>query len=192
MSFSLRSTFFSNARGVTFTDANGISWSINPNTNAITASYSGAGSSGANPTAKVGLITVNGSAVTFMRSDAAPPLDQSISPTWTGTHTFNLAVLLKAAPYTYSGITASVASGTPITLVTLPNTGLSAFLVSAGISGSGGDWAVAVVTQSAGATAIAVLLTNSLFALTVSGLAIQAKQTTGVNQVITYSILQIL
>jgi len=42
----------------------------------------------ANPTASVGLTVVNGSASTAMRSDAAPALDQSIVPTWTGLHTF--------------------------------------------------------------------------------------------------------
>ena len=44
---------------------------------------------GANPTASVGLTAVNGSATTFMRSDAAPALGVGISPTWSGTHTFN-------------------------------------------------------------------------------------------------------
>lgn len=48
---------------------------------------------GANPTGTVGLTAVNGSATTFMRSDAAPPLSQAISPTWTGTHVFNGAPL---------------------------------------------------------------------------------------------------
>lgn len=43
----------------------------------------------ANPTASVGLSTVNGSAATAMRSDGAPALDQSISPTWSGNHTFS-------------------------------------------------------------------------------------------------------
>src|SRR3990167_2868958 len=43
---------------------------------------------GANPTASVGLTTVNGVAGTFMRSDAAPALSQSITPTWTGLHVF--------------------------------------------------------------------------------------------------------
>lgn len=43
----------------------------------------------ANPTALVGLTAVNGVATTFMRSDASPALDVTISPTWTGTHTFN-------------------------------------------------------------------------------------------------------
>jgi hypothetical protein len=47
--------------------------------------------SSANPTASVGLSAVNGAASTFMRSDAAPALDQSIVPTWTGLHTFSPA-----------------------------------------------------------------------------------------------------
>ncbi|MHB1950102.1 MAG: hypothetical protein ACYCQK_01355 [Acidiferrobacteraceae bacterium] len=38
----------------------------------------------ANPTASVGLTAVNGSAATFMRSDGAPALDQTITPTMTG------------------------------------------------------------------------------------------------------------
>lgn len=46
----------------------------------------------ANPTASVGLTAVNGSAATFMRSDAAPALDQSIAPTWLGMHTFSPSV----------------------------------------------------------------------------------------------------
>jgi hypothetical protein len=45
----------------------------------------------ANPTASLGLAAVNGSATTAMRSDAAPALSQSISPSWTGTHTHTLA-----------------------------------------------------------------------------------------------------
>ena len=47
-----------------------------------------AGAGPANPTATIGLTAVNGSASTFMRSDAAPTLSQSIAPTWTGAHTF--------------------------------------------------------------------------------------------------------
>lgn len=42
----------------------------------------------ANPTASVGLSAVNGSATTFMRSDGAPALSQSITPTWSGAHVF--------------------------------------------------------------------------------------------------------
>lgn len=52
---------------------------------------------GANPTAVIGLTVVNGSAVTFMRSDAAPPIDQSITPTWSGPHIFSAAETRKQA-----------------------------------------------------------------------------------------------
>lgn len=55
-------------------------------TNASWATVSS--SSGANPSASVGLTAVNGSASTFLRSDGAPALSQSIAPTWTGIHTF--------------------------------------------------------------------------------------------------------
>lgn len=50
-----------------------------------------AGSSGANPTASIGLAVVNGIATTFMRSDGAPALSQAISPTMTGAWTFSPA-----------------------------------------------------------------------------------------------------
>jgi hypothetical protein len=46
---------------------------------------------GGNPSASVGLSATNGVATTYMRSDAAPALSQSISPTWTGNHTFSPA-----------------------------------------------------------------------------------------------------
>jgi hypothetical protein len=42
-----------------------------------------------NPTNTVGLTAINGVATTVMRSDAAPAIDQSIAPTWTGIHTFS-------------------------------------------------------------------------------------------------------
>lgn len=42
----------------------------------------------ANPSVTVGLTVKNGTAGTLMRSDAAPALDQTIVPTWTGIHTF--------------------------------------------------------------------------------------------------------
>lgn len=43
----------------------------------------------ANPTASVALAAVNGTAVTAMRSDAAPPISQSIAPTWSAKHIFS-------------------------------------------------------------------------------------------------------
>lgn len=42
-----------------------------------------------NPTAQVGLATINGVATTWMRSDAAPALSQAIVPAWTGQHSFH-------------------------------------------------------------------------------------------------------
>lgn len=61
---------------------------------------SGGGGSGANPTALVGLAAVNGSAVTFLRSDGAPALDVTIAPTWTGVHAFSPAVRTSgSSPY---------------------------------------------------------------------------------------------
>ncbi len=43
---------------------------------------------GANPSQTIDLSVHNGSATTFMRSDAAPALSQAIVPTWSGVHTF--------------------------------------------------------------------------------------------------------
>lgn len=60
---------------------------------------------GANPSASVGLTAVNGSATTFMRSDGAPVLSQSISPTWTGSHLF-------VGGYTPSNATSGLFVGT--------------------------------------------------------------------------------
>lgn len=172
MSFSLRSNFFANARGITFTDGGGVTWAFNASTNSVTATAAGGAGvgtvtsvgladgsttpiysitgtnpvttsgtltfalktqnantvfagpstgsaaqptfralvladiptgylysnlsgapsipSGANPTATIGLAAVNGSATTFMRSDGAPALSVTITPTWTGEHTWNL------------------------------------------------------------------------------------------------------
>lgn len=54
----------------------------------------------ANPTASIGLVAVNGSAGTFLRSDGAPALDVSISPTWTGQHTFAAGTITTSKPLT--------------------------------------------------------------------------------------------
>lgn len=43
----------------------------------------------ANPSATVGTAAVNGSAATAMRSDGAPAINLTMSPTWTGNHTFS-------------------------------------------------------------------------------------------------------
>lgn len=43
----------------------------------------------ANPTSLIGLTPNNGTATTYMRSDATPALNLGINPIWTGTHTFS-------------------------------------------------------------------------------------------------------
>lgn len=58
--------------------------------------YSGGVTGLANPTGTVGLTTVNGTATTAMRSDAAPALSQAIAPTWTGVHTYSNNILTSA------------------------------------------------------------------------------------------------
>lgn len=47
---------------------------------------------GANPTNLVGLSTIIGTLNTFMRSDAAPGLNQTITPVWTGSHVWQKTV----------------------------------------------------------------------------------------------------
>lgn len=69
MSVSLTNNFLSNARGITLTDANGVTWSINKKTNSITASVSGASggtvtSVGLSDGSTTPLYTIGGSPVT--------------------------------------------------------------------------------------------------------------------------------
>lgn len=59
-----------------------------------------------NPSGVIGLTAINGSAFTYMRSDATPALDQSIQPLWTNAHTFsNYVNLLKNARFTHYNTT---------------------------------------------------------------------------------------
>ncbi|MBS0661374.1 MAG: hypothetical protein JSR82_24440 [Verrucomicrobia bacterium] len=62
-----------------------------------TLSNSASGPSAANPTASVGTAAVNGSASTYMRSDAAPAVDLAMAPTWTATHTFRQSLAANTA-----------------------------------------------------------------------------------------------
>jgi len=57
--------------------------------NMIGSTINAAASTFDNPSALIGLTAINGSAVTAMRSDAAPALSQAIIPTWTGAHTWS-------------------------------------------------------------------------------------------------------
>jgi hypothetical protein len=53
---------------------------------------------GANPSATIGLVAVNGAATTFMRSDGAPALSQAITPTWSGAHLFQSTIGATGSP----------------------------------------------------------------------------------------------
>lgn len=127
------------------------------------------GATGANPTASVGLTTVNGVAATFLRSDGAPALDQAIVPTWTGLHTFNNGVT------TGSGST----SGTVFNYNSL-TTGTGANFSSSSITS--GSIVNIVSTSTAGATGIeglniAMSGANGTTAQTVTGATISVTNT---------------
>lgn len=73
-----------------------VAWSIITGTPTTLAGYGITdGAAPANPSATVGLTAVNGTASTYLRSDGAPALNQTITPTWTGVHkySFNGAAL---------------------------------------------------------------------------------------------------
>lgn len=114
MSLSLTGNFFLNARGVTFADGGGVSWSFNPNTNEISANASTGGASSGNPAASVGLSAVNGVAGTWMRSDAAPALSQAIAPTMTGAWVFTPAAGVAITVNAPSGQSPLTLNGTDI------------------------------------------------------------------------------
>lgn len=99
-------------------------------------------SGGANPSATIGLTATNGSAITYMRSDAAPALSQAIVPTWTGLHTFSNANLGIAL--------VSSAASVPITFTP---TGFDAWRMGAG-NVLGDDFGIYNTTRSRSAIEI--------------------------------------
>lgn len=90
-------------------------------------------STGANPTASVGLSAVNGTANTFLRSDGAPALSQSITPTWTGAHIWNAATTFNATS-TFNSST--IISGLTSALVVAGSNGLLAEYAGSSCGGS--------------------------------------------------------
>jgi hypothetical protein len=120
---------------------------------------------GANPTGTVGLTAVNGAAATFLRSDGAPALSQSIAPTWTGVHTFASAFLLTGvvspAALAASGTTNNWAPGiSGVTIIRQALSGLSP--VTRTITGLAGGTAGQVITifHLAGGTGDKITLTS--------------------------------
>lgn len=130
----------------------------------VTAASNGtAPASSANPTGTVGLSAVNGSATTYMRSDAAPPLSQSIAPTWTGAHTFG--------PSSGTGIT--VNGNSSATQAVSINAGTNQYAEV--ITGNGSAFATKII---AGSGAAGLYIGNTPGAGT-AGLRIDTAATTG-------------
>lgn len=118
-------------------DTNGVgTWQV---------SSGGGGGTGANPTASVGLSAVNGVATTFLRSDGAPALSQSISPTWTGNHIF--APSSGNTVFTVGNV--GIGTASPIFGIDYGNgSGLQALRINGGASGTSNGSAVYFANNS--------------------------------------------
>jgi hypothetical protein len=115
----------------------------------------------ANPTSSIGTAAVNGTAVTFLRSDAAPALSQSITPTWTGAHTFSALLTANA------GVSASTLASTS-TLTTTTSATIGTAFGCNGKTAQTAATANAAIAATAGAayTATEQGMLNDLKALT--------------------------
>lgn len=120
------------------------------NGSGILGYYAVAGTSAANPTATVGTAAVNGVATTFMRSDGAPAINLTMTPTWTGQHTFSFSSGL--------GLIINHSAGNEAALEYLDATGL--WTVGIGIintgsydmtNNSGGSQSILSIAYSTGA-----------------------------------------
>ena len=69
------------------------------------------GAQAGNPTAVVGTSAINGVDTTYMRSDAAPAIDQSMSPAWSGIHNFNNMVNINGGINIGTGETLTLLAG---------------------------------------------------------------------------------
>jgi hypothetical protein len=93
---------------------------------------------------------------------------------------------------TVNGATGSIATGVAATLFTAPSEAV--FIVSAYIVGSASPAnynAVAIVRVSGGTAAITTISTASNLTISLSGLNVQATQTSGINQSFAYSAIRI-
>jgi hypothetical protein len=96
------------------------------------------GGGAADPSVTVGLTAKNGVATSYMRSDAAPAIDQAIVPTWTGKHTFTNALDVTAGGLNASGTNAFLGKTTVNGVnAGLPGGGQFASLISANTTGAG-------------------------------------------------------
>lgn len=138
----------------------------------------------ANPTATVGLVAINGSAATFMRSDAAPAINLAITPTWTGLHTFN-AGLNSAAQIatTTAGAGVTIKGGTNAKIGTATLVGGAATVANTSVTanslifltvqnGTASTGTVSVGTKTAG-TSFTIVSSNASDTTTVAYLIVE-------------------
>jgi hypothetical protein len=106
----------------------------------------------ANPTALIGLTVKPGTLTSVLRSDAANALDQSISPTWTGNHSFSNGITATgavtiAAPSSVQALTVTGAAGSFAGVFIANNTSGSSF----GLAVQGGTTSADVAFKVANA-----------------------------------------
>ena len=138
---------------ITRLDTTGASSGQSPQFNGSTVVWA-TPAAGANPTGTIGLTAVNGSASTYLRSDAAPALSQSIAPTWTGQHIWNLsnAAAIAIGPNGNNNPTLRVKTDAPNAVTGIEVRGAAA--------GSG----VTIAATSSGATEALKFAANGSFA----------------------------
>ena len=130
----------------------------------ITAASNGsAGTTGANPTASVGLTAVNGSATTFLRSDGAPALSQAIVPTWTGGHLFEGARATISSSVVQIEISAATAGQPEIVMGTNSGVANQSFWH---VSANAGSWYVAALNDASSSERPGLLFNRSGAAIT--------------------------
>lgn len=126
---------------------------------------------GANPSASIGLSAVNGTAATFMRSDGAPALSQSISPTMSGNWIFS--------PASASAIAINQAGTSPAITVT----GASTPALELNLASNTEDLCIGVLGASASALCGSGSLTNTVIFSSASNLPIDFYTTGNFNVV---------
>lgn len=124
---------------------------------------------GANPSGTIGLAAVNGTATTYVRSDGAPALSQSIVPTWTGAHTFSAKVALDT-----NGITSAFsATGALFTIAAKTQTDST---TGAGTVAVGAGHDIEAVTFTTAANAITI---TDMATLRIAGPSVAGTNVTG-------------
>lgn len=135
MSFSLASNFFQNARGITFSDANGVTWSFNKNTNVITATVASAlGGTVTSVAAGSAAVTIGGTPTVAPTVDLSAASKASLALGASSVQSVGSSNLTVAG--TATAPTVSLTS-TQVTNIAAAATALQTVAVNAPITGNG-------------------------------------------------------